>query len=146
MSESHSESCLTLCKPMDCIEFSRQKYWSGEPFLSLGDLPNPGVKPRSPSLQADPLPVKPQGKLSSWVIYSKFQKNMLSSLLYLLWCPVHSMGWVRMDLVINICQYVNLTWVWANSVSWWWAGKHGVLQSRRSQIQTWLSDWTELNL
>ena len=33
--------------------FSRQWYWSGLPFLSPGDLPNPGIKPRSPTLQAD---------------------------------------------------------------------------------------------
>ena len=35
------------------IEFSRQEYWSGLPFSSLGDLPDSGVEPGSPSLQAD---------------------------------------------------------------------------------------------
>ena len=35
--------------------FSRQEYWSGLPFPSPGDLPNPGIKPRSPTLQADAL-------------------------------------------------------------------------------------------
>ena len=35
--------------------FSRQEYWSGLPFPSLGDLPNPGIEPRSPELQADAL-------------------------------------------------------------------------------------------
>ena len=65
MVESESEvahSCLTLCHPMDYIidhqvplsmEFPRQEYWSGLPFLSPGDLPNPGIKPGSPALQAD---------------------------------------------------------------------------------------------
>ena len=43
--------------------FSRQEYWSGLPFLSPGDLPNPGIKPRSPILQADSLPSEPPGKL-----------------------------------------------------------------------------------
>ena len=33
--------------------FSRQEYWSGLPFPSPGDLPNPGIEPRSPELQAD---------------------------------------------------------------------------------------------
>ena len=33
--------------------FSRQEYWSGLPFPSPGDLPNPGIEPRSPALQAD---------------------------------------------------------------------------------------------
>ena len=35
--------------------FSRQEYWSGQPFPSLGDLPNSGIKPRSSALQANPL-------------------------------------------------------------------------------------------
>ena len=38
------------------------------------------------------------------------------------------------------------TWVWASSESWWWTGKPGMLQSTGLQSQTWLSDWTELNL
>ena len=43
--------------------FSRQEYWSGLPFPSPGDLPNPGIKPGSPALQADALPSDPPGKL-----------------------------------------------------------------------------------
>ena len=35
------------------MEFSRREYWSGVPFPSPGDLPNPGIEPRSPALQAD---------------------------------------------------------------------------------------------
>ena len=44
------------------MEFSRPEYCSGWPFPSLGDLSNPGIKPRSPALQADSLPAEPQGK------------------------------------------------------------------------------------
>ena len=44
------------------MEFSRPEYWSGYPFPSPGDLPNPGIKPRSPALQADSLPAEPPGK------------------------------------------------------------------------------------
>ena len=44
------------------MEFSRPEYWSGTPFPSPGDLPNPGIEPRSPPLQADSLPAEPQGK------------------------------------------------------------------------------------
>ena len=44
------------------MEFSRQEDWSGEPFPSPGDLPNPGIESRSPTLQADSLPAEPQGK------------------------------------------------------------------------------------
>ena len=44
------------------MEFSKQEYWSGLPFLFPGDLPNPGIKPRPPALQADSLPTEPPGK------------------------------------------------------------------------------------
>ena len=40
--------------------FSRQEYWSGLPFSSPGDLPDPGIEPRSPALQADALTSEPQ--------------------------------------------------------------------------------------
>ena len=43
--------------------FSRQEYWSGLTFPSPGDLPNPGIKPRTPAWQADALPYEPPGKL-----------------------------------------------------------------------------------
>ena len=42
--------------------FSRQEYWSGLPFPSPGDLPNPGIEPRSPTLEADALTSEPRGK------------------------------------------------------------------------------------
>ena len=64
-----TQSCLTLCDPMDCshqaplsIEFSRQEYWSGLPFPSPGDLPDPGIELRPPALQAVSLPSEPLGK------------------------------------------------------------------------------------
>ena len=44
--------------------FSRQEYWSGLPFPSPGDLPNPGIEPTSPALQADALTSEPPGKPS----------------------------------------------------------------------------------
>ena len=45
-----------------CMGFSRQEYWSGFPFPSPGDLPDPGIEPKSPALQADALPSEPPGK------------------------------------------------------------------------------------
>ena len=42
--------------------FSRQEYWSGLPFPSPGDLPDPGIEPRSPALEADALTSEPPGK------------------------------------------------------------------------------------
>ena len=44
------------------MEFSKKEYWSGLPFPSPGDLSNPGFKPGSPALQAEPLPSEPPGK------------------------------------------------------------------------------------
>ena len=41
------------------MEFSRQDYWSGLPFPSPADLPNPGIEPESPAQQADALPSEP---------------------------------------------------------------------------------------
>ena len=43
------------------MEFSRQEYSSGLPFPSPGDLPDPGIEPGSPALQADALPSEPPG-------------------------------------------------------------------------------------
>ena len=44
------------------MEFSRQEYGGQLPFSSPGDLPDPGIQPRSPALQSDSLPAEPQGK------------------------------------------------------------------------------------
>ena len=51
--------------------FPRQEYWSGLPFPSPGDLPNPGIEPRSPALQADALTSEPPGKPVGVYSYSK---------------------------------------------------------------------------
>ena len=45
------------------MEFSRQEYWSGLPFPSPGDHPDPGIEPRSPALWADALLSEPPGNL-----------------------------------------------------------------------------------
>ena len=65
-----AQSRPTLCDPVDCVAhqaplsmgFSRQEYWSGLPFPSPGDLPDLGIEPRSPALQADALTSEPPGK------------------------------------------------------------------------------------
>ena len=44
------------------MEFSRPEYWSGQLLPSSQDLPDPGIEPKSPALQADSLPAEPQGK------------------------------------------------------------------------------------
>ena len=62
-----SQSCPTLCDPWPVayqappsMGFSRQECCSGLPFPSPGDLPNPGIEPGSPTLQADSLPSAPK--------------------------------------------------------------------------------------
>ena len=70
--ESESEvaqSCPTLSdlwtlahQAPPSMGFSRQEYWSGLPFPSPGDLPDPGIEARSPTLQADALTSVPPGK------------------------------------------------------------------------------------
>jgi len=60
-------SCVRLCvtvahKAPLSMGFSRQEYWSGLPFPSPGDLPNPGIEPRPPAWQTDSLPSEPPGK------------------------------------------------------------------------------------
>ena len=58
-----AQSCLTLCNPMDCPwNFLGQNTGVGSLSFCQGNLPNPGIEPRSPTLQADSLPTEPQGK------------------------------------------------------------------------------------
>ena len=61
-----TQSYLTLCRlypwTIWSMEFSRPKYWSGWLFISPRDLPNPGIEPRSPTLQADPFLDEPPEK------------------------------------------------------------------------------------
>ena len=64
-----AQSCLTLSSPLDCNPpgsslhgIFRQENWSGLPFPPPEDLPDPGIKPKSPALQADFLFTEPLGK------------------------------------------------------------------------------------
>ena len=50
------------CQAPLSMGFARQEYWSGLPFLPPGDLPNPGIEPRAPTLQVDSLLSEPPGK------------------------------------------------------------------------------------
>ena len=78
--------CLTLTTPRTVahqaplsIEFSRQEYWSRLPFPSPGYLPNPGIKLRSPAVQADSLPTELPGKHTFQDISSvQFSRSVVS--------------------------------------------------------------------
>ena len=64
-----------VCQAHPSVGFSRQEYWSGLPFHSPGDLPDPEIEPEFPTLQVDSLPSDPPGKpkvkveLSQTVVY-----------------------------------------------------------------------------
>ena len=86
--ESESVSHIAVSSsysPMDCsppaplsLGFSRQEDWSGLPFPSPEDLPNPGIESRSPALQADSLPSEPPGKPTYRVLLlSRFSRVQL---------------------------------------------------------------------
>ena len=62
------------CQASLSMGFSMQEYWSGLPCSPPGDLPNPGIEPRSPTLQADSLPSEPPGRpfeLHSTITFTK---------------------------------------------------------------------------
>ena len=67
--------CAVAYQTSPSMGFSRQEYWSRLPFSSPGDLPNSGIKPRSPTLQSDTLPSEPPGK-PSWQINGEVMEIM----------------------------------------------------------------------
>ena len=71
-------SCLTLWPHgIQSMEFFSLEYWSGQPFPSPGDLPNPGIKLRSLALQVDSLSAEPQRspRILGWVAYPFFSRS-----------------------------------------------------------------------
>ena len=71
-----AQSCPTLLS----MKFSRQEYWRGLPFSSPGDLPNPELEPRSPTLQADSSLSEPPGKPQQMELYSDMKKKEILAL------------------------------------------------------------------
>ena len=81
LSPSHLIISDSFCNSMDCNPpgssvhgFPRQEYWSGWPFPSPGDLPDPGIKPGFPALQEESLPSEPPGKPTAKEIKVKTSK------------------------------------------------------------------------
>ena len=66
------------------VGFSRQEYWSGLPFPSPGDLPDPGIEPRSPALQGDALTSEPPGKPCTLVYELDF--IVISKVVIIIFC------------------------------------------------------------
>ena len=67
------------------MEFSRQEHWSGQPFPSPGDLPDPGIEPGSPALQADSLLSEPSGNQSESESCSVVSNSLQPHVLYSPW-------------------------------------------------------------
>ena len=105
--------------------FSRQEYWNGLPFPSPGNLPGPGIKPRSPTLQADSLPSELPGKPK------KYQTRVGSQSLLQGIFPTQELnpGLLHRGEGTGIpLQYSCLENPMDRGV--WWAAIHGVTKSR----------------
>ena len=132
--ESESEvtqSCPTLCDPWTVayqappsMGFSRQEYWSGLSFPSPGDLPNPGIKPRSPTLQADTLTSAPPG-IVCWY-------KGLDSLGF--WCP-----WVVLEPKPS--RHLGSTVLlkhFVHSIKWWGFPGGSVVKNPPAKQEMWI--------
>ena len=92
------------------MEFSRQEYWSGLPFPSPGDLPGPGIEPRSPAFRADALPSGHQGSPNMCRYLSKF---LFGNKIY--WLVLCELGllWIHLKVFFPSCY--GICYNWSNS-------------------------------
>ena len=91
--------------------FSRQEYWSGLPFPSPGDLPDPGIEPGSPAFQADALtsepPVGSSSQLFSWLRFKKEEHSFCDTVKYMV------------ALVAQVLKNLSATWeIWVQCLGW----------------------------
>ena len=121
--------------------FSRQEYWSGLPFPSPGDLPNPWFKPRSPALQADSLPSGHQGTLLMGL--NRMSRNKSLHLWSLnLW---HPGMWSQVGLRKHHYEQAwwrswNASWAISNPKRWCCEVLHSICQ-QIWKTQQWPQDW-----
>ena len=130
------------CPALLSMEFSKQQYWSGLPFPSPGDLPDPGTEPGSPALQADILPPDPPGKSQLIVLYNQEAVTNLgaSQVVLVIKNPPANTGDIRDMGSIpssgrspggghsNPLQYSGLENPMDSGA--WWAPVHSITQSR----------------
>ena len=82
--------------------FSRQEYWSGLPCPAPGDLPNPGIKPASPALQAGSLPLSHRGSPRSNALISKEEPVVKSKCLPPTYCALSIVWRQFLDLFLIV--------------------------------------------
>ena len=82
--------------------FSRQEYWSGLPFPSPGDLPDPGIEPGSPTLQADALTSEPPGKPDIMYIYIIYCIYIIKYVIGVLTFSLSMIPWRFIHVVICV--------------------------------------------
>ena len=115
--------------------FSRQEYWCGWPFPSPGDLPDPGIEPGSPTLQADTLPSGPPGKHLSSGLKGNCECTKINYCSVAKLCPtlchpmdcslpsffIHGISQARiLEWVLISFSKINL-WYWYFSRSEWYS-------------------------
>ena len=93
--------------------FSRQQYWSGSPFPSPRDLPNPGIEPGFPALQTDALPSKSPG-------------NSLPNITIMLSCPPRLIPVQTQTSKVFLCKYIRICLENPTGRGAWWATVYGV--------------------
>ena len=118
------------------VGFSRQECWSRLPFPSPGDLPDPGIEPGSPALQADTLPSKPPGKPSKitvWLENKKEQSRQRKGLEWQAKCNEKSFELVIENISIELRTVTLL-------VVKWWIGRQRWLKvkllSRKGKLES----------
>ena len=123
---SDSRDLMDCSLPGSSVQgFSRQEYWSGLPLPYPGDLPDPGIEPRSPALPASSLWIELQGKLLilditfcflSWLTFY----NMVFVLAAVGLCFFLLFWWMRLRGLYKLPQ--GREWQWENWVLLSWAG------------------------
>ena len=162
---SVAKFCPTLVTPWTVAHqaplfmgFSRWEYWSGLPFLSSEDLPNPGIEPTSPALQADSLSLshwgKPMFSHSGGIVlyFCKSTSALIVSWILICfrcvpWCYIthhvssgklhHTLTgewkWKRQLKVLSLCIARQQTTFWCRLLLPWWGAEkwdlEGIMQS-----------------
>ena len=123
MSDSFATPCTIPHQAPLPIVFSRQEYWSGFPFLSPGDLFDPGIKPVSPALAGGSLPLSHMGSPPTMYIYFIFSFFFCSKVVYTAWYLKKKTQYLQLcsnsyfKVIYNIALFLDQTWQYIYSFS-----------------------------